>query len=138
MYEVIDHTADVGFRVQGSSLAGLFVNAAEALFDITISSKRPFIPAIDVPIMIEAPSVDQLLVRWLQELLYIYEMRHLILKNFWIDEIDERHLIGSAKGSKFDSIRHSQKLSIKAVTYHQLEVVKDESGRWHAKVIFDI
>lgn len=138
MYELIDHTADIGIRVQGSSLKDLFIKTAEALFDISISSKRPSIPAIDVPIAIEADSVDQLLVRWLQELLYIFETRHLVLVNFWIDEIDERHLLGLAKGNKFDSTRHSQKIDIKAVTYHQLEVVKDEDGKWYAKVIFDI
>jgi len=138
MYELIDHTADIGIRVQGSSLEDLFIKTAEALFDISISSKRSLISAIDVPIAIEADSVDQLMVRWLQELLYIFESRHLTLSNFRIDEIDERHLVGSAKGSRFDSTRHSQKLCIKAVTYHQLEVVKDDDGKWYAKVIFDI
>lgn len=138
MYELIDHTADIGIRVKGSSLEDLFIKAAEAFVDISIESKRTSIPAIEVPIAVEADSVDQLLVRWLQELLYIFETRHLVLSLFWIDEIDERHLVGSAKGTKFDSMRHSQKFGIKAVTYHQIEVVKDEGGSWYAKVIFDI
>jgi len=138
MYELIDHTADIGIRVKGSSLEDLFVRTAEALFDITIKTRRPSTPVIQVPVAVDADSVDQLLVKWLQELLYIYESRHLVLSSFWMDELDERHLVGTVKGARFDSTRHSEELSIKAVTYHQLEVVKGDDGEWFAKVIFDV
>lgn len=137
-YELIDHTADVGIRIKGNSLDDLFLKAAEALIDIAFSVKKSIIPAIGVPLAIDADCIEQLLVRWLQEILYIYETRRLVLSQFWIDEIDERHLVGSAKGAKFDETRHLQKLDIKAVTYHQIEVKKDEEGNWYAKVIFDI
>ena len=116
----------------------LFINAAEALFDISISPKRPTLPAIGVPIAVDAPSVDRLFVHWLQELLFVFETRRLVLTKFWIDEIDETHVVGSAKGTKFDSSRHAQKLDIKAVTYHQLEVVRGDDGMWRARVIFDV
>ena len=138
MYKIIEHTADIGFEVEGASLDELFVAAAEATFDLVVESKREFIPSIEVPISIDAPSVEQLLVRWLHEILFIFENRRLVLTKFWIDEIDERHLIGSAKGLKFDSTRHAQKLDIKAVTYHRLKVERDKGGRYHAQVIFDV
>lgn len=138
MYQIIDHTADIGIRVEEPSQGALFVSAAEAMFDIMVSSKREFIPSIGVPIQLDAPSVDQLLVRWLQELLFVFESRRLVLLKFWIDSITETHLEGMAKGLKFDSARHSQKLAIKAVTYHQLEVLRDAGGVWRARVIFDI
>ncbi|MFA4875525.1 MAG: archease [bacterium] len=138
MYQIIDHTADIGIKVEGSSLEELFSSAAEALFDLMIESKREFIPSIEVSLEIEAPAVDQLLVRWLSELLFVFETRRLVLSKFWIDEIDERHVKASAKGLKFDSTRHSQKLGVKAVTYHRLSVKRDDRGRWRAEVIFDI
>ncbi|MBW2625760.1 MAG: archease, partial [Deltaproteobacteria bacterium] len=37
----------------------------------------------------------------------------------------------------FDAEIHTMKTEIKAVTYHQLEVVEDDQG-WQAQVIFDI
>lgn len=138
VYQIIDHTADIGIRVEDPSLDGLFVSAACAMFDIMVSQKREFIPSIGVPITIDAPSVDQLLVRWLQELLFIFESRRLVLSKFWIDSMTATHLEGSAKGLKFDHERHSQKLTIKAVTYHQLKVAREEDGLWRAQVIFDI
>lgn len=138
MYELIDHTADIGIRVEGADLEELFVRTAEAFFDIQIESKKRNISAIDVPIMVEAENVEKLLVRWLQELLYIFETRRLVLTGFWLDEIDERHLMASAKGIKLEKTRHAIKMEVKAVTYHGLEVKKSEDGRWFAKVIFDI
>jgi SHS2 domain-containing protein len=138
MYELIDHTADIGFRARGSSLEELFINAAYALFDIEVHEKRPCLAAIDVPLIVEADSLEDLFVNWLRELQYIFETRRLVLSKFWIDEIDERHIVGQAKGVVFDDSRHEQKLSIKAVTYHQLEITRDENGDWLAKVIFDI
>ena len=138
MYEIIDHTADVGIRVEGSSLEELFQAAAEATFDLVVESRRSYIPSIEVPISIEAPDLDQLMVRWLQELLFIFDTRRLVLSKFYIDDIDATHLEGVAVGMKYDSTRHNQKLDIKAVTYHKLKVERTGEGRFRAEVIFDI
>ncbi|MBN1283243.1 MAG: archease [Proteobacteria bacterium] len=138
MYQIIDHTADVGMRVEAGSLPELFTEAAQAMFDLMIEHKRSLIPSIEVPISVEAPSLDQLLVRWLSELLFVFESRRLVLMNFWIDELARGRLFGAAKGLKFDSARHAQKMEIKAVTYHRIKVEELSDGRWVAEVIFDI
>jgi len=137
MYEIIDHTADVGIRVTSPSLEGLFVEAAGAMFDMMVEQRRALIPSIEVPVQILAPTLDELMVRWLSELLYVFETRRLVFTNFWIDELGEGRLVGSAKGLKFDSARHAQKLAIKAVTYHRIRVERFERG-WMAEVVFDI
>ena len=137
-YKIIDHTADIGIKVEGGTLPELFVNSAEATFDLLFSVKKNLVPSIEVPVVVDAPSLEQLFVKWLQELLYLYETRRLVLSKFWIDEIDEKHLTGVVWGQKFDSTRHKQKLSIKAVTYHKLQLIKISDSLWHAEVIFDI
>lgn len=38
-YKLFDHTADIGIEVTGRTRKELFVNAAEALFDVMIESK---------------------------------------------------------------------------------------------------
>ncbi len=138
MYEIIDHTADIGIRVQGGSMEEVFLQAAEAMFDLMIGQKRPLIPAIEVPIRVEAATPDELLVRWLSELLFLFESRRLVLTRFWIDRIDGSALEGAAKGLKFDETRHTRKLLLKAVTYHGLKLAQGPGGRWQAEVIFDI
>ena len=144
-YEIIEHTADMGIRVTGSDVNEIFTNAAEAMFEVMVDSKPGLIPSITVPVQIKTSQIDSsgvkpmehLLVKWLQELLFIFETRHLVLSRFYIDEISDNNLEGAAKGLKFDTNRHKQKCQIKAVTYHQLSLEKKDDG-WHAQVIFDI
>lgn len=138
MYEIIDHTADIGIRVEGASMEEVFLSAADAMFDLMITQKRPLIPAVEVPIRVEADTPDELLVRWLSELLYCFESRRLVLTKFWIDRIDGTCLEGAAKGLKFEETRHAHKLVLKAVTYHGLKLAQGPDGRWQAEVIFDI
>jgi SHS2 domain-containing protein len=138
MYKVIDHTADIGIEVKGSSLEELFVRMAEAFFDLMFRVKRPTLASIEATIIVEAASADELMVKWLAELLYICETRHLVLTTFRINTILPTRLEGAAWGLTFDETRHEQKLSVKAVTYHQLDVSQDDHGRWKARVIFDI
>lgn len=137
MYEIIDHTADIGIRVKGSSQEELFLHAAEAMFDILASSKKQLIPSIPYPVAVEGEGLDQLMVKWLQELHLAFDMRRLVLTHFWIDEISESRIIGGGKGLKFDDTRHRAGTQIKAVTYHQLRV-EEKDGEWVAEVIFDI
>ena len=136
-YEVIDHTADIGIRVSGSNIEELFIHAAKAMFDVMVASKPNLIPAITVPIELKANTKEELFVKWLQEFLYIFDTRHLVLTHFFIDKISETSIKGGAKGLKFDKTRHELMRQIKAVTYHMLAVEKREDG-WHAQVIFDI
>ncbi len=136
-YEIIDHTADIGIRAKGSSLEELFLCAAEGMYGILATPKKPLIPSINYPVAVEAPSVDELLVRWLAELHLAFDMRKLVLTHFWIDEISETRVIGGGKGMKFDETRHRYGTQIKAVTYHKLRVEREGAG-WVAEVIFDI
>ena len=136
-YEIIDHTADIGIRVKGSSQEELFLHAAEALFDILAQPKKQLIPSITYPVAVEADGLDQLMVKWLQELHLAFDMRRLVLTHFWIDEVSENRIIGGGKGQKFDDTRHRAGTQIKAVTYHALKV-EQQGDEWVAEVIFDI
>lgn len=145
MYEIIDHTADIGIHVMGNDLEEVFIRAARGMFDVMIESKANLIPAITVPVHIKISDAgktglkphEDLFVKWLQELLYIFEMRHIVPTHFFIDQISDNELEGCVKGLKFENTRHHLKCQIKAVTYHKLSLAKKEDG-WHASVIFDI
>lgn len=136
-YELIDHTADIGIRVKGSSQEELFLRAAEAMFDILVKPKRFLIPSINYPVSIAAEGTDRLLVRWLQELHLAFDMRRLVLSHFWIEHISPTSVSGGGTGVKFDDTRHRMGTQIKAVTYHHLKV-EELNGVWTAEVIFDI
>ena len=40
MYEIFEHTADLGIRVRGGSLNELFADAARGLFSVMVANRR--------------------------------------------------------------------------------------------------
>ena len=135
-YKLLDHTADIGIIAFGRDLPEAFGNAAYAMFDILtdmdrIEEKGKFNPRVS------ASNTEELLVTWLDELLYRYETERFICKRFVIDDMDDRSLSATVFGEKVDPARHEIKLEIKSVTYHQLRVEKTDDG-WTAQVIFDV
>lgn len=135
-YQFIEHTADLGVKVCGASIEELFINAAEALFDVLILSKSVEEKEERV-LKVEAGALDELMVSWLSELLYLHETERLVFGRFQIERIEEDQLKAVAKGEVLDPARHEIKTVIKAVTYHRLYVEEIEEG-WEAQVIFDI
>ena len=135
-YELVDHTADLGIRVWADDIKGLFEEAARALFDI-ITDLTKVEAHLKREIVIQGSSREELMVAWLNELLYLYEVERLLFRDFSIAEIDEGTVTGMANGEECDKARHPIKTEVKAVTYHQLEI-KEHGERWQARVIFDI
>ena len=135
-YEVIDHTADVGLRAYGKDIKELFANAAYGMFNILADLKNVH-PKRSLKIKVEAPNIEELFLSWLSELLYQYETREIIFKEFLIDKLSENSISARAQGEKLDLRKHRLKAEIKAVTYHELKVQKIKN-HWQGEVIFDI
>ncbi|GFP19992.1 hypothetical protein HKBW3S03_01496, partial [Candidatus Hakubella thermalkaliphila] len=104
-FEVIDHTADIGLKAYGDSLGELFENFAYGIFsqiaDLDNVEERD-----SFEIILEAEDQEELLVDWLNELLYISDARTTILKKFEISEITETPLRGMVVWEKIDNQRH--------------------------------
>ena len=135
-YETFDHTADVGIRVFGRTVEEVFVNAAYALFD-QWTDLRKVRGKISQEISIQGADREDLLVRWLGELLFLGESRGVLFKEFTIRRLDSTSLKAVARGEIFDPSRHRFKTEIKAITYHQVEV-KEVDGKWEGRVILDV
>ena len=88
-------------------------------------------------VKLEAPNVEELFLSWLSELLYQYNSKKIILKEFSIERLTEKSISANARGEKLDLQRHQLKTEIKAATYHQLRVQKLKDI-WQAEVIFDV
>ena len=135
-YEFIDHTADIAIKASGKTLAEAFENAAKGMFDI-ITDKSEIESVGQYGIELEAPDLEQLLVDWLSELLFINTSQNLVFGFFKV-ELDEKKKKLSAKifGEKYDISKHKIGVEIKAVTYHMLEVRNKRPD--HVQVLFDI
>jgi SHS2 domain-containing protein len=135
-YRQISHTADIAYRIQGSSLAEIYINAAEALV-ATMTDRRGLKPREQRDITVEAPDREALLVSWLNQLLYLYDVDGFLGRNFEIVALEDERLTGRAHGEVFDPERHESKTAVKAATYHHLELKPRDHG-WQATVIFDL
>ena len=135
-YEQIPHTADIAVRVFGKDLRELFENAAWGMFDI-IADLEGLKSSVSVNIDLKAPSKEELLVSWLDELLYNFYTKGIIFFKFEIDFINNEQIVAKAFGRHVGENRNRLKKEIKAATYHALEVKKDEKG-FSIDIVFDV
>jgi len=135
-FEVLDHTADIGLIVYGKDLNTLFENAGEAFFHL-ITDLKKVRRRTERRIEIGGESLERLMVDWLSELLYLYDVENFLSKGFKMESVGEDGLRATIKGEPFQEGVHVIKTGVKAVTYHQIEVRK-ENGRWRAQIILDL
>mgnify|MGYP000324199226 FL=1 len=133
-FEIIEHTADAGIIAYGAGLEEAFANAARAMFSLMadLGSVRE---EVCCDIQAEAPDREGLLVAWLSELLYVFEVEGTLFSRFEITHLDDTTIKAKAYGEPLDAGRHSLTSGIKAVTYHMLKI--EESDGCRVQVIFD-
>ena len=136
MYETFEHTADLGLRIRGGDLDALFAEAARALFSVIVTNLDAVRPRQQIDFHIEGERIDDLLHDWLDELLFTFSTRHVLLSQFDVS-IRDSVLTGIARGEPIDPARHEIDLEVKAITYHGLKVQPEGPG-WLAEVIVDI
>lgn len=141
MYEIFEHTADMGIRARAGSLDELFVDAAKGLFSIMLANLDAVRAVEEVPFQVDSDDIEGLLHGWLVELLYTFSARRLALANFRV-RIDGNApifsgLSGTAWGEPIDPGRHEIDVEVKAITWHALKVEQDAEG-WIAEVIVDV
>jgi SHS2 domain-containing protein len=139
-YEYLEHTADIKFMAYGKSLEEVFENSALAMFNVMIDTEQVS-GETRKEIFLKAPDLESLLVDWLSELLYIFEVDEIVFREFKVEKIKEEageySIIAQAVGEEYYPESHPFKTEIKAVTYNQLEITKTDDG-WKAQVVVDI
>lgn len=134
-YRTFKHTADLGIETWGSSLEDVFSNAAKALFcEMTHRSlPEPEIGPIDV--RVEGSDLEDLLVRWLEELLFLSETKKITFTKFEIVNLEKTRLEANVWGVNFSEA--APELGIKAITYHALKLEKTKDG-YSARFVADV
>ena len=135
-FEVLEHTADIGFRAWGATAAELFENAAQAMMSIAAETET-IDPRGEVSIQATGEDYESLLVNWLGEVLYRFDAGLFAASEFRVDKIEPTTLEGRLVGEARDPARHRWKLIVKAVTYHDIEVF-ERDGRWESRIFLDI
>src|SRR5438132_1301239 len=101
MYEYFEHTADLGLRIRAADLDELFVEAARALFGAIVEDLTTVQPAREIEVQVAGADRDYLLFDWLTELLYRFDVEHLLFSRFTV-HVAADSLTGTAWGEPLD------------------------------------
>lgn len=135
-YRVFEHTADIGIEVTAPDKHELFARSAMAMFDMLVGLDS--IAGLETRhISVAGDDPAELLVAWLNDLLYVYSVEKMVFSGFSEIDLGGDTFSAVALGERFDPVKHSADLEIKAATYHDLSIRCDE-GTWKARIIFDI
>jgi SHS2 domain-containing protein len=135
-YTIFEHTADVGIEVRAETLERLFTNSALAMSDIMFE-KCPSGTTETRLVLVLGTNPEELLIAWLNELLYIYNVERLVFSEFSDVELTESTFMTRAHGERFDPDRHRVEMEIKAATYHGLSIER-AGDEFAARIIFDV
>ena len=132
-YVEIDHTADWALRVHGVDLADLLQQAAAGM--LALAGAVPVLDADTQTLTLQLQAADRetLLVRWLEEVLFLVESRSLLPVHIQMEIDPELH--SAARLELAPLARLSR--AIKAVTFHGLRVI-DTSEGLKATLVFDV
>lgn len=137
-FEFVDiTTADVAFIAYGKNLSELFSNAALAMFEVMLNTKK-IEPKINRQVSVKGNDLQSLMFNWLNELLIYVDSENLAFSEFDVKVNEKKFsLEAECKGEKINPERHETKTSVKSATYHKMEI-KKVKDTWQAQVILDI
>lgn len=139
MIRMLDHTADVGFELEASTLEGLFGEARRALLAVMFE-QPPEAGGEEALVRLSALDLETLLVRWINELAYLVQGAGEIPAgaDVQIRKEDGGWLLEArVAGAPLDVERYGWQGEIKSATFHGLDVER-EGQRWRARVILDV
>lgn len=134
-WRLLEHTADIRLEVKGGTIEELFVNAARGFTELVAEPLESAVSE-EVEVCLEAETVDDLLVDWLRELLFLNQTEGFVFiaaQNVELSGASFKvRLIGRRLGS--DEL---PPFDIKAVTYHDMSIEHTSEG-YVTRVVFDI
>lgn len=126
-FNILEHPSDLGIEAYGKTLAEAFENAAKGLISIILDSST-IKSSESKTVSLSGGNYHQLFVKWLSEVLYLYDGQHFVGGEFMIHELTPNRLKASVSGEIFSETKHQTRLDVKAVTYHQLFIHQADDG----------
>lgn len=136
-YKFLSHTADIRMQVVGDTLAELFEASVSGMNEMLspgfcVNGKDG--NAIVREISIAATDATTLLIDFLSEVLTRSYEEGAIFCRIDFLKMDET----AAKAKIYGKRAREFKEDIKAVTYHEAEVKRNEDEKWETVIVFDI
>jgi tRNA nucleotidyltransferase (CCA-adding enzyme) len=135
-WEHFPHIADMGIRGVGRTKNEAFEEAAKALVALTTDIERVS-PKEKVEVSLSASDDEQLLVEWLDAVVFEMAIRLWVFSRFEA-RIEANKLEGVLWGEPFDEARHTVGVEVKGPTFTELHVGLRGDGLWVAQLVVDV
>jgi SHS2 domain-containing protein len=135
-YRIIEHPSDIGVEASAESMEEAFALAAEGMMSV-IADPGTVAPVESRAIVLPPMDEERLLVRWLGEVLFLYDGTGFLASRFTVGRATAQGLAAEARGEPVDPGRHALRLDVKAVTYHGVSVERNP-GHCQVRVFLDI
>jgi SHS2 domain-containing protein len=135
-FKILEHPSDLGIEAHGNSMEELFQNAAHGFMSVVAGTSK-IASRQNRSIELQASDRENMFVRWLTEILYLYDAEKFLTADANFEILTDTLLKANLLGEQYDCSKHELKLDVKAITYHQLKV-EDHGGDWIARVFVDI
>jgi SHS2 domain-containing protein len=132
-FEEVEHTADWALRVRGRDWPEFLVNAAYGMASLLVAEPATIPLEVERQVELDAFDGESLLVNWLGELAYWTEVELLVFRQFDLTGATPTHLQATVRGGYVPTLQKH----IKAVTYHNLEIMTTDAG-FEATIVFDV
>ncbi len=140
MFETLDHKGEIGVVGKGTTIEKAFEESAKGMFSVMVSLED--VKAKErIKVEAEAGTLDELLVQYLNELLYLLEVNKMFFSEFEVEKIFEEkerfQLKGFASGEKIDEKKHRLGIEVKAASYSGLSV-KNLGKEFSVQCVLDV
>lgn len=132
MYRFLEHTADMFLEAKGQTFQEALEQASLGMF--SLMGGKEATEKSSIVVKVNASTKDELVVLFLSEILAECEIREFTPVHLKIEKFNEKN--GTITARIYGENKTPKNI-IKAVTYHQLDVVRGPDG-WTIKVLFDI
>ncbi len=138
-YEFLDHTADVLIEARGRTLEEALEQAGLAVYEVMTDTSKVN-PTERRELTVEGIDLYNLVYRWIESLLVLTDSEGLVFSVFRVCELSSygTRLRAVVWGERFDPSRHEHRTIVKAMTYSQMEVGREQDGCWRLRFVVDI
>jgi SHS2 domain-containing protein len=132
-------TSDLAFEAQGTTLEAVFTAAGEAFLAATVEDPAGVEARESRSVELEEPDLELLLLRFLNELVYLRDAEDLLLhpRSLKISADGAARLRGELVGERIVRPRHALLSDVKAATAHGLCLL-ERDGAWIATATLDV
>ncbi len=139
-YEFVEGaTGDLSFVAHGATPGAAFGAAAQAFLAATVEEPDSVARRERRRVSLEEPDLELLLLRFLNELVYLRDAEDLLLHPDRVSVTldSDARLEGELVGERIDPERHALAMDVKAATAHGLRVSSSPEG-WTATATLDV